>query len=61
MSTLQELKIQEAIKEWGEDAVLSTISMVYEYDPDIVYTHAEDMGMFDVTEIVSFLFFNEFE
>ena len=50
--------INEAIKNWGEDAVYQAMEVVAMSDPDGAYTMFEDMGQFEMAEVVEFLYFD---
>lgn len=50
--------INEAIANWGEDAVYQAMEVVAMSDADGAYTMFEDMGMFECAEVVDFLYFD---
>ena len=50
--------INEAIKNWGADAVYQAMEVVAMSDPDGAYTMFEDMGLFEMAEVVEFLYFD---
>ena len=51
-------KIAEALDQFGNDAVYLAMEMVRMSDPDGAYSHLEDMGEFEASEAVAFLYFN---
>ena len=52
-------KIDEAIAQFGEDAVYQAMEVVAMSDADGAYTMFEDIGMFECAEAVEFLYFDE--
>lgn len=50
-------KIQEAEEQFGKDIVEEVINCVEISDPDGVYSMFEDLGYFDHSECVEFLYF----
>ena len=51
-------KIDAAIAQFGEDAVYQAMEVVAMSDADGAYTMFEDMGLFDMAEVVEFLYFD---
>jgi len=52
-------RVNEAIAEFGEDAVYQAMEVVAMSDADGAYTMFKDMGMFECAEAVEFLYFDE--
>lgn len=50
--------INEAIANWGEDAVYQAMEVVAMSDADGAYVMFEDHGMFECAEVVDFLYFD---
>lgn len=50
-------RVVEAIEQFGEDAVYLAMEMTRMSDPDGAYSHLEDMGQFEASEAVAFLYF----
>ena len=57
--TEQAQRIQEAIDQFGEEAVTLAMELVAMSDADGAYTHLEDMGEFAAAEAVEFLYFGD--
>lgn len=57
MARPAEEKIAEAIEVFGDDAVYLALEMVSMSDPDGAYTHLEDMGQFEASEALAFMYF----
>jgi hypothetical protein len=60
MNTITEINEleKEAIELFGDAVVSQTRETVEMSDPDAAYTMFEDMGMFEHSECVEFLYFN---
>lgn len=52
-------KIKAAKAEFGDDAVYMALEMVLMSDPDGAYTLLEEMGHFEASEAVAFLYFQD--
>jgi hypothetical protein len=52
-------RIQAAKTEFGENAVYMALEMVLMSDPDGAYTLLEEMGHFEASEAVAFLYFEQ--
>lgn len=52
-------RVEQAIQEWGSEAVGLAMELVAVSDPDGAYTLLEDYGKFDAAEVVEFLYFGE--
>ena len=50
-------KFKEAIETYGPEIVAEVMNLVQMSDPDGCYTTFEDMGMFEHSECVEFLYF----
>lgn len=50
-------RITAAKAEFGDDAVYTALEMVLMSDPDGAYTLLEDIGQFEASEAVAFLYF----
>jgi len=57
MARPAEEKIAEAREIFGDDAVYLALEMVSMSDPDGAYTHLEDMGQFEASEALAFMYF----
>lgn len=50
-------KIQEAKETFGEEILSEVLAVVQVSDPDGAYSMFEDMGMFEHSECVEFIYF----
>jgi len=50
--------VKEALELYGDKIVSEVREIVYMSDPDAAYSMFEDMGMFDHSECVDFLYFS---
>lgn len=50
--------VNEAIKNWGSDAVYQAMEIVAVSDADGAWSMFEDNGMFECAEVVEFLYFD---
>ena len=55
---LTQEKIDAAIAEYGTDAVYQAMEVAEMADPDGAWSMFEDLGQFELAEVVEFLYFD---
>lgn len=57
MNSPEPEKIAEAREEFGDDAVFLAMEIASMSDPDGAYSHLQDMGQFEASEALAFMYF----